>query len=120
MTVFKRQFTARAVLASIGIFSGVLTAGDAAFASGFEKTVLWSGRYSGIAGIANSNVEGSQSLAFNPAGLLTSRIGQDASLNLSGIASRFKGPVGVSNQQETGEQTLVTPFSLIYSATLND
>lgn len=49
-------------------------------ATGFEKSVMWSGKYAGTGGNAVSSVSGSQSLYFNPAGLA----GQsDVSLNYS-------------------------------------
>jgi len=52
-----------------------------AHASGFEKAVMWSGKYAGAAGAgAAGGVSGSQSLYFNPAGLASAG---DVSLNYS-------------------------------------
>lgn len=40
-----------------------------AMAAGYEKSVLWSGEYAGVAGAATSVTNNAQSLFFNPAGL---------------------------------------------------
>ena len=42
---------------------------SAAHASGYEKPVLWSGKFGGLAGASVSSVTGPESIAFNPAGL---------------------------------------------------
>ena len=95
-------------------------AGSNAFAAGYEKTVLWSGKYGGIAGITAGNAQGADALAFNPAGILTAKTGQELSSNLSVVQSQFKGPIGSDNVQNTGDTTYVAPFSFIYSATVNE
>lgn len=81
----------------------VFVAGQTAAAAGFEKGLMWSGRYAGLAGLTTSYVDGAQSLAFNPAGLAVpegyivgwsdKRRGPELSLNFSPTAARFRGPL---------------------------
>lgn len=97
----------------------VLVAGETAQAAGFEKVVMWSGRYGGLAGATTSYVDGAQSLAFNPAGLARpegwvtgwsdKKMGGDLSLNFSPTISRFKGPI-TSPAQSEGEWTFSPVF----------
>ncbi|MGZ3650481.1 MAG: OmpP1/FadL family transporter [Bdellovibrionota bacterium] len=70
MTIYKSCLILAAVLFSAN-----------AHAAGFEKAVMWSGKYAGAAGAgAVGGVAGSQSLYFNPAGLAAAG---DVSLNYS-------------------------------------
>lgn len=64
-----------------------------AFGSGYEKSVLWGGKYSGVAGSAAAGVSGSDSIFYNPAGLVNSPELGDITLNLSSTTVQFKGPV---------------------------
>ena len=41
-------------------------------ASGYEKGILWGGKYSGVAGVGSPGVKGSDSIFYNPAGLVKS------------------------------------------------
>src|SRR5581483_7331539 len=47
----------------------LLVASTTALGAGFEKSVMESGRYTGIADAASSSVWGPESLMYNPAGL---------------------------------------------------
>lgn len=64
-----------------------------AFASGYEKAILWGGKYSGLAGSAAAGVKGSDSIFYNPAGLVNSSLTGDVAFNLSSTTSQFKGPI---------------------------
>lgn len=91
-------------------------------AAGFEKSIMWSGRYGGLAGATTGYVDGSQSLAFNPAGLARpegyivgwsdTKWGPEVSLNFSPTGARFKGPV-TSPAETESEWT----FSPVFGAT---
>lgn len=60
------------------------------YSAGFEKTVMWGGRWSGLAGAAVSAVEGGDSLFYNPAGLVQGN-GHEVSLNYSPLLTRTTG-----------------------------
>ncbi len=64
-----------------------------AFGSGYEKSVLWGGKYSGVAGSASAGVSGSDSIFYNPAGLVNSPELGDLTFNLSAGSAQFKGPI---------------------------
>jgi long-chain fatty acid transport protein len=112
--MFKRALQ----LAAIGIV-GLATAHQA-FASGYEKSIMWGGRSAGLAGIASPWVSGSQSLYFNPAGLVRDQKGQDVSLAISPTMAKFSAPINNNNDTSTAETTTVTPFGLLYGNTFDD
>ncbi len=89
------------VFASLCGFSGQ------AFAAGFEKSVMWSGKYAGYAGAAASIVQGSQSLYFNPAGLAAP---SDVSLNFSPTWIRVRGHLVSRGVEDETDQGLL-PFA---------
>ncbi len=68
-----------------------------AFASGLEKSVLWSGRNAGVAGAVTSSVGGPEALYFNPAGL-GGTTGLAASINFSPTFSKFQAPIAALGQ----------------------
>lgn len=105
---------------SVFAFGFAALAGQAALASGFEKTVLWSGRYSGAGGVTAPNVAGAEALAFNPAGILGATSAHEVNANISVLQSQFKGPVGADNVQTTGQTTYSSPFALIYAGKLSE
>ena len=88
--------------------------GVQAMAGGYEKAVMWSGKWSALAGAATGAVEGADALFFNPAGL-GQGAGQEFSANLSPTFSRLKGPNIVDNPaQQTGELLISPAFGLLY------
>lgn len=86
----------------------------------YEKSIMWGGRSSGVAGIASPYIQGSTAVYFNPAGLVSDKVGHDIGFNLSGYSSQYKGPIGAANVQETSKEQFTTPFGLTYSYTPND
>jgi long-chain fatty acid transport protein len=81
-----------------GILSAALIS-SSAFGAGFEKNVLWSGKWVGVGGAAVSAVQGAESLFFNPAGLAMNHPGFEVSGNFSPTWGQFKGPINTANQQ---------------------
>lgn len=79
-------------LRGIGLSILVGGIGSSAFGAGFEKAVMWSGKWSGVAAAAASGVNGPESLFFNPAGL-AGREGFQASVNFSPTLGTFNGPI---------------------------
>lgn len=61
--------------------------------AGFEKAVLWGAKYSGVAGVAAPGIKGSDSIYYNPAGLVNSSEFGEFVFNLSQSSSTVKGPV---------------------------
>lgn len=93
---------------------------SAVFAAGFEKNVLWSGKYQGFAGAATSSVNDSQALFFNPAGLGFVEGKGDVSLNFSPTFSKFSGPVSAS-QTDKDSKNAFSPLGAATAAyRLND
>ena len=68
------------------------------YAAGFEKSILWSGKYAGLAGTASGIVRGAESLYFNPAGLSHSP-GKwlDVSTNFSPIVTMVNAPLRIND-----------------------
>ena len=90
-----------------------------AWSAGFEKSVLWSAKWSALGGSSSAAVSGSESVIFNPAGLVNGE-GQDISLHVSPTMSQFKGPITQDNVTIDGEETTTYPVGLLYSYKLND
>jgi len=99
-------------------FTGLM--GSTANAAGFEKSIVWGGRSSGVAGIATPYVQGADALYFNPAGLAGDKEGQTLSFNISPTQSQFKGPINNANDTSESTAKLLTPFGLIYGNTISD
>lgn len=97
-------------VAAAAALSGFLSALHAD-AGGFEKSTMWSGRYSGIGGAASAVVSGPESVFLNPAGLARGK-GTEISINASPTFSQFSGPVAVEGQEETS----TLGFSPLYGA----
>ncbi len=107
-----------------------------AFGSGYEKSVLWGGKYSGVAGSAAAGVTGSDSIFYNPAGLVNSPELGDITLNLSNTSAQFKGPIVPkanvvspgptvaqftnANKQESSKTSSTVIPGVTYSMKLND
>lgn len=72
-----------------GIFALVLNF-STVFAAGFEKSVMWSGKWAGVAGAASGAVSGSDSLFYNPAGLVLGSE-HEVSLNYSPLFTKTAG-----------------------------
>ncbi len=101
---------------SVLIGAAVLALGETAHAAGFEKAVMWSGRYAGMGGAAAAISEGAQSLALNPAGLALLDRTEDGTLevdlNFSPTFSRFRGPISstIQLESEAGFQPIFAGF----------
>lgn len=91
-----------------------------AHAGGFEKNVMWSGRYAGQAGAAAANVEGSESLYFNPAGLVRGSKFLEVTANLSPTISQYEAPITTSNKSVKAEEGMSPIFGLTAKYTLNE
>ena len=102
----KRQLRAL----SVGL---ALVAGQGAFASGYEKTIMIGGRSAGLAGIATPFVGGAESLYFNPAGLATEKIQSDLNVNISPLTAKFDQP------SKDGERMMLFPFGLQFASSIN-
>ncbi len=98
----------------------VAFSGDFARAAGFEKNIIWSGRYGGQGGAALSTVEGSEALYWNPAGLVSNRVGHDVSLNVSPTLANYQGSISTDGENRKSKEVMAFPFGLIYGATLNE
>jgi long-chain fatty acid transport protein len=93
--------------------------GKSALAAGFEKSILWSGKYAGQGGAAVSSATGAEALFFNPAGLAGSK-GTDVSVNVSPTFSKFAGPVVTANSSVDGQQTFSPIFGALASYAINE
>lgn len=91
-----------------------------AWGSGYEKSIMFGGKSAGLAGIASPYISGSESLYFNPAGLVGGESNQDVTINLSPAFPQFKGPINNDNDISTSERPSLFPYSLTYAHKLND
>ena len=112
--LFRRSIMIRLCLLLTSMVLGVQ-----AMAGGYEKAVMWSGKWSALAGAATSAVTGADALFFNPAGL-GQGAEQEFSANFSPTFSQLKGPniVG-SDAQQTGERLMSPAFGVLYKHALN-
>lgn len=92
---------------------------NTASSAGFEKGILWSGRFAGVANAATSIVAGSESLFFNPAGLARTD-GISFSANLSPTYSEFSAPITVANSPITSNREGFLPFGILASYQLTE
>ena len=77
------------------VLTSVLSA--SAFAAGYEKNILWSGRHAGVGGTSAAWASGGEALVFNPAGLATEQGKREVVGNISIISSQYKAPVVTDN-----------------------
>ncbi len=97
-----------------------LFAANSAFAAGYEKAIMFGGRTAGVAGIASPYIQGPQSLYFNPAGLVSEKIGMGVDANLTGLQSQFKGPIDNTGGASESDKKLLTPFGVFYGITTDE
>jgi len=102
------------------LLASALLLSQTVFAAGYEKSIMFGGQTSGVAGIATPYIEGSQALYFNPAGLISDSSKMDVSVNLSPTMSSFKAPLADPSVQETSNSHLSVPFSVMYGMNIND
>ncbi len=110
---FSAKFLPAAVMASL-----LLVSAQNVHATGYEKTIQWSGRYSSIAGIGVNGV-GAEALYFNPAGLAKGTADQEFVFNLSPTIPQSKGPITVDNENLTSDTAFTAPYSIFYNYNIN-
>lgn len=98
------------------------------FATGYEKPILWSGKYGAMGGASVSSVAGPEALAFNPAGLADTQ-GREAELAVSPDFLRKKGPIYPAADSVTmtkggeelwGKSGVTYPFALLGATKVTD
>src|SRR5205085_352292 len=90
------------------VLSGLLP--SIVWAQGYDQTYLWSGRYATKA-TSTSDVNDSQALYFNPAGL--AGLGSpDVSLNFSPSFARFSAPIAEPNKSINSSWGLLPNFGV--------
>lgn len=94
--------------------SPLLFAASVVHANGIEQTNLWSGRYAGMGGAAVSNVEGPESLYFNPAALAGGN-GLEGTANFSPTLSKVSGPI-TSTSGVVNSDTSFSPVGSIFAS----
>lgn len=108
----------KAAMLGAAIFGGAMIASNAN-AAGFEKSNMWGAESAGKAGISAPYIQGSDSIYFNPAGLVANKPGNSLSLNVSPTFATFKGPINNQNTQETSNSTSF-PFGLTYGHSMEE
>lgn len=100
------------MLLSVSIFTN-------AFAGGYEKAVMWSGKWGALGGAAVGAADGADAAFFNPAGMVN---GPEAELgvNASIVQSQFNGPGVADNTKLEGEKLTSILPGLQYKRNLND
>lgn len=90
------------------VSGALLVLHSTAFAAGFEKSVLWSGKEAGYAASGLSYVMGAESLFFNPAGLAAGENGNIVA-NLSPTSIKLEGHLASATRLEETDKN----FSLL-------
>jgi long-subunit fatty acid transport protein len=109
--MFIRQF-------STLILASVLSA--SAFAAGYEKNIMWSGRHGGVAGAGAAWAMGPEALYYNPAGILTKAGDRSATANVSLVTSQFKAPVTTTSGTVDAEREYYAVPAFFYGASPTD
>lgn len=107
-----RQAFALIITTALVVFSGA-----SAFAAGYEKNILWSGRHAGVAGTGAAWATGPEALYYNPAGLVTDKVSRSITVDISPTMSQFKAPVVQNDQQISAATDYYAPFALFYNST---
>lgn len=81
------------------------TLSSSVFGAGFEKTVMWSAKWAGVAGAAAGAVEGAESLYFNPAGLVDGE-DREVSANFSPLFNHVQGAQTQSDESIDSEKEM--------------
>ncbi len=105
-------------LVASSVVAAVLSS-NTVFAAGFEKSILWSGKYAGQGNAAVSSATGAEALYFNPAGLAGSK-GSEVTLNVSPTSSQFKGPLVTNDTVLDGKRTLSPSFGALGTYAINE
>ena len=98
---------------SILLLTAILATSQA-FAAGYEKATIWSGKQTGKGSAAVADTVGSEALFFNPAGLAGMEGGQ-VSLNVSPGFVKFDGKAQILNAQVNGNTKFISPFGVLAS-----
>lgn len=103
-------------IACSALMAAALSFSSPSFASGYEKSVYWSGKYSGVAGAATGSVSGAESLFFNPAGLAGARTSPgDVSVNFSPTWVHYNSPPAQDYESQRSNTRLVPVYGVMAS-----
>jgi hypothetical protein len=91
-----------------------------AFGAGFEKNILFSGKYAGRGGAAVSYVRGAEALFFNRAGLASGTPGIEVTGDLSPTLGKFTSPLTQSGVGVNGNTTYDTLYGAFASYNINE
>lgn len=105
-------------LLSIAAITLGLSCGSA-MAAGFEKTVMWSGEWTGVAGAATGAVEGGDSLFFNPAGLVHGE-DKELSFNFSPLFTHVQGAQTENDESIDSEKEMRPVFGFTSKMKINE
>ena len=111
-------------LIQITAAAAALASATLGHASGYEKSVTWSGKNSGVTSAVTSTVSGAEALYFNPAGLANGT-GSEVSANFSPTWATFNAPIQnavmtpTTAAQHDGTKNLAPVFGLVGSHKIN-
>ena len=108
----------RVTLVSLSIFVFLQILSSSARAQGFEKPILWSGRYAGVANAVASLVRSPEALVLNPAGLAETN--NAAVFDLSPVYVVTHAPIVQDNVTLNGDPRLVPVGAGFASRQIND
>lgn len=107
-------------LAGISMTSLSILSSGMAFGAGFEKNILFSGKYAGRGGTGVSDARGAEALFFNPAGLASGTPGIEVTGDLSPTWGHFNAPITTSNVNVSGNTTYDTLYGVFASYNINE
>jgi long-chain fatty acid transport protein len=105
---------------AVTVLLALISISQFAHAAGYEKGVMWSGRFSGVANSATASVKGAEALYFNPAGLEPHKGAKQFSFNISPTDTQFGGPATQANVGTNSDTAISPVFSALYSQPINE
>jgi long-chain fatty acid transport protein len=105
--------------ARLALAAAVLTSSTFSFAGGYEKPVMFSGRWVGVGGAAASSVTGAEALVFNPAGLAGGEGRGQVTGDFSPMIIKLSAPLGGAAKVDS-KTSFVPSFGAFGSYKINE
>lgn len=97
-----------------------LFASAQAIAGGYERSTPFGGKAAPLGGIATPWVQGAEALFFNPAGLVSDRLGHSVNFDVSPTQSEYTGPINNDGINEKSDKGLSFPFGFFHNWTTSE
>lgn len=105
--------------ARVFVICGVF-ASATVFAGGYERSTPFGGKVAPMGGIATPWIQGAEALFFNPAGLVSDRLGHSVAFDVSPTESQYTGPINNDGVSEKSDKQLSFPFGFFHNWTTSE